>query len=97
VPCGLAFHTKNLWKLHVNDVDCLKSLEHFSHVVLLEAFRNKDLERISFLPSLKNLVICKCPRMKVAEGCTGTANTRAGGLWHGNTLPRYLQDVNPRH
>ena len=96
VPRGLAFHTKNLRELHVNDVNCLKSLDHFSHVVLLEAFRNTDLERISFLPSLKNLVICNCPRMKVLKGVPAlqTLLLEDYGM---ETLPRYLKDVNPRH
>ncbi|CAD6343900.1 unnamed protein product [Miscanthus lutarioriparius] len=96
VPRGLAFHTKKLRELHVNDVNCLKSLDHFSHVVLLEAFRNTDLERISFLPSLKNLVICNCPRMKVLMGVPAlqTLLLEDYGM---ETLPRYLKDVNPRH
>jgi len=96
VPRGLAFHTKNLRELHVNDVNCLKFLDHFSHVVLLEAFRNTDLERISFLPSLKNLVICNCPRMKVLKGVPAlqTLLLEDYGM---ETLPRYLKDVNPRH
>ncbi|CAN6380713.1 unnamed protein product [Urochloa humidicola] len=96
VPPGLAMHTKNLRKLYVYDVEQVQSLEKFSYVVLLEVFRNTDLERISVLPSLQKLVISNCPKMKVLKDVPAlqTLVLEDYGM---ETLPRYLQDVSPRH
>ncbi|CAO2153064.1 unnamed protein product [Urochloa humidicola] len=96
LPPGLSLHTKNLRKLYVYDVQHLKSLEDFPYVVLLEVFRNTDLERISVLPSLQKLVISNCPKMKVLRGVP-ELQTLVLENYSMETLPRYLQDVNPRH
>jgi hypothetical protein len=96
VPPGLAFHAKVLKELCIYDVMNLSSLENFSSVVHLEVFRNTDLERISNLPKLQKLIIAECPEMKVLEGMP-TLQRLDLEDYDIKTVPRYLQDVNPRH
>ncbi|XP_066333462.1 putative disease resistance RPP13-like protein 1 [Miscanthus floridulus] len=74
----------------------LSSLEKFSSVVLLVVFRNTNLERISNLPKLQKLVIVMCPEMKVLEGMPALQRLNLED-YDMETVPRYLQDVNPRH
>ncbi|XP_066336736.1 putative disease resistance protein RGA1 isoform X2 [Miscanthus floridulus] len=96
VPPGLAFHAMALKKLCIYDVKNLRYLENFASVVHLDLFRNTDLERISNLPKLQKLVIVMCPEMKVLEGMPALQRLNLED-YDMETVPRYLQDVNPRH
>jgi len=59
-------------------------------------FENTDLERISNLPRLQKLVIVECPKLKVLEGMP--ALQRLNLIDHDmEIVPRYLQDIKPRH
>jgi hypothetical protein len=96
VPPSLAFHAKALKKLCICDVKHLRSLENFASVVHLGVFRNIELERIINLPKVKNLVIVECPKMKVLEYMPALQRLNLEE-YDVETVPRYLQDVNPRH
>ncbi|XP_066333456.1 putative disease resistance RPP13-like protein 1 [Miscanthus floridulus] len=96
VPPGLAFHAMALKKLCIYDVKNLRYLENFASVVHLDLFRNTDLERISNLPKLQKLLIVMCPEMKVLEGMPALQRLNLED-YDMETVPRYLQDVNPRH
>ena len=96
VPPGLAFHARALKNLYIYDVKHLSSLENFASVVHLDVFRNTHLERISNLPKLQKLVILMCPKLKVVDGMPALQRLELGD-YDMETVPRYLQDVNPRH
>ncbi|KXG27853.1 putative disease resistance protein RGA4 [Sorghum bicolor] len=96
MPPGLAFHAKTLKKLCVYDVKHLSSLENFASVVHLDVFRNTHLERISNLPKLQKLVIVMCPKLKVVDGMPALQRLELED-YDMETVPRYLQGVNPRH
>ncbi|CAO2147848.1 unnamed protein product [Urochloa humidicola] len=96
IPCGLAFHAKNLKELCIYDVEHLSSIENLTSLVRLDVFRNKDLKRIGFFPKLQKLVIVICPNIKVLEGMPALQRLNLED-YNMETLPRYLQDINPRH
>ncbi|XP_066336763.1 putative disease resistance protein RGA1 [Miscanthus floridulus] len=96
MPPGLAFHAKSLKGLYIPDVKNLRYLENFTSVVHLDVFRNTDLERISNLPKLQKLVIVMCPEMKVLEGMPSLQRLNLQD-YEMETVPKYLQDVNPRY
>jgi Leucine-rich repeat (LRR) protein len=69
--------------------------EHPGSDLQIEVSRCPGLERISNLPKLEKLVIIECPKLKVLEGLP--ALQRLEVLDNDmETLPVYLQDVNPR-
>ncbi|CAO2145731.1 unnamed protein product, partial [Urochloa humidicola] len=96
MPAGLAFHARVLKRFGLYDVKNLNSLENIASVVHLDVFRNTNLERISNLPKLQKLVIIECPKLKVLYGIPAlqTLKLKDENL---ETVPSYLQDVNPRH
>ncbi|CAL4982304.1 unnamed protein product [Urochloa decumbens] len=96
VPPGLAFHAAALKKLNIYHVQRLSSLENFVSVIHLDVHGNTDLERIRNLPRLQKLVIVKCPNLKVLEGMPALQRLNLED-YDMETVPRYLQDVNPRH
>ncbi|CAN6374303.1 unnamed protein product [Urochloa humidicola] len=96
VPPGLAFHARTLKKLYIYDIKHLSSLENFTSVVHLDVFRNTDLERISNLPRLQKLVVFKCPKLKVLDGMPALQRLNLED-YDMETVPRYLQDLKPRH
>ncbi|CAL4989376.1 unnamed protein product [Urochloa decumbens] len=96
VPAGLSFHAMALKILVVYDVQHLSSLENFTSLVHLEVFSNNDLERIINLPRLQKLVIVKCPKLKLLEDVPALQRLNLED-YNMETVPRYLQDVNPRH
>ncbi|CAN6362389.1 unnamed protein product [Urochloa humidicola] len=96
LPPGLAFHGRALKKLYIYDVKHMRSLENFTFVVHLDVFRNTDLERISNLPRLQKLVVVECPKLKVLDDIPSLEKLELKDYGM-ETVPRYLQDVNPRH
>jgi Leucine-rich repeat (LRR) protein len=96
MPPGLAFHARALKKLFIYDVKNLRSLENFTSIVHLDVFGNTHLERISNFPKLQQLVIVKCLKMKVLEGMPALQRVTLEE-YDMETVPRYLQNVNPGH
>jgi len=96
VPRGLAFHARALKKLCIYDTKQLIALENFTSILHLDVFGNTDLERISNLPRLQKLVIVECPKLMVLEGMPvlQRLNLLSDDM---ETVPRYLQDIKPRH
>jgi len=72
------------------------ALENFTSILHLDVFGNTDLERISNLPRLQKLVIVECPKLMVLEGMPvlQRLNLLSDDM---ETVPRYLQDIKPRH
>ncbi|CAL4915385.1 unnamed protein product [Urochloa decumbens] len=96
VPPGLAYYAKALKKLCLYEVQYLRSLESLASVVELDVFHNLNLERISYLPKLQKLTIVKCPKMKVLHELPAIQRFELED-YSMDTLPMYLQNVNPRH
>ena len=96
VPPGLAFHARALKKLCIYDIKQLIALENFTSILHLDVSGNTDLERISNLPRLQKLVIVECPKLMVLEGMPvlQRLNLLSDDM---ETVPRYLQDIKPRH
>jgi hypothetical protein len=96
VPPGLASHARALKELLVYRVKNLRSLENFTSIVDLYILANTDLERIYNLPKLQQLTIHDCPKLMVLEGMPALQrlNVKDDDT---ETVPRYLQDVKPRH
>ncbi|KAL6653868.1 hypothetical protein ACP70R_008800 [Stipagrostis hirtigluma subsp. patula] len=96
LPPGLASHARALKKLYIYEVQHLTSLESLPCVVELDVFNNPKLETITNLPKLQKLTIVKCPKMKILHGVPAIQRL---GLedYSMETLPTYLQNVNPRH
>ncbi|KAL6658414.1 hypothetical protein ACP70R_004000 [Stipagrostis hirtigluma subsp. patula] len=96
VPPGLSFHAGALKELHVYRVKQLSSLENFGSVVLLLVWESPDLKWISNMPKLQKLIIDKCPKVKVLEGVPALQRLELKD-YSMETLPTYLQAVNPRY
>ncbi|XP_066341041.1 putative disease resistance protein RGA1 [Miscanthus floridulus] len=71
------------------------ALENFGSDLKIEVSRCHGLERISNLPNLQNLVIIRCPELKLLEGLPAL-HRLALEDYDMETLPGYLKDVNPR-
>jgi hypothetical protein len=71
-------------------------LENFPSDVHLDVLKNTHLERISNLPKLQKLIIVMCTKMKVLEGIPALQRLNMED-YDMETVPRYLQDANPRH
>lgn len=95
VPPGLTFHAISLKKLQVVKVQHLKSLDSFTSVTELKVWDSCDLERIADLPMLQKLSIFRCPKMKVLEGVPALISLILMD-YDIDTLPEYIQEVNPR-
>ncbi|KAL6870763.1 hypothetical protein ACP4OV_014611 [Aristida adscensionis] len=96
VPPGLAFHARALRTLVVHTVEHLRSLENFPCVVQLDLVHNPCMERISNFQELQKLIIINCPKMKVLEHVPALHRLILED-YRMQTLPRYLQNVSPRH
>ncbi|KAL6658407.1 hypothetical protein ACP70R_003993 [Stipagrostis hirtigluma subsp. patula] len=96
LPPGLPFHANALKELHVYSVKQLSSLQSFASVVHLHVSKSPDLEKISNMPKLQKLDIIMCPEVKVVEGVPALHRLLLQD-YDMETLPRYLQHVNPRH
>jgi len=74
----------------------LGSPDNLGSVSKAEVLQSPELERISNLPKLTNLFISLCPRMKILEGVPSLQRLELED-YDMETLPRYLQEVSPRH
>ncbi|KAL6619370.1 hypothetical protein ACP70R_034509 [Stipagrostis hirtigluma subsp. patula] len=95
IPPGLTSHATSLRELHVDRVQHLESLERFTSVTDLWVGFNPDLVRISNLPRLQKLSITYCPELEVLEGVPALLSLKLED-YDMETLPEYLQQVNPR-
>ncbi|KAF8762254.1 hypothetical protein HU200_009641 [Digitaria exilis] len=96
LPPGLSFNARALKKISIYQVKHLKSLENFTCVVDLEVIECTDMERISNLPKLHNLVITECPKMKVLEGVHALQRLKLED-YDMETIPGYVKEIKPRH
>ncbi|GJN20034.1 hypothetical protein PR202_gb07357 [Eleusine coracana subsp. coracana] len=96
LPTGLASHARMLKKLFVYEVQHLSSLENLVSIVELEVFDNPNLEKIRNLPKLQKLTIVKCQKMKILYGMPAIQKLELEDYCM-DTLPTYLQNVNPRY
>jgi hypothetical protein len=71
-------------------------LENFGSVFKAQVLESPNLERISNLPQMTDLLMSSCPRMKTLDGVPALQRLELQD-YAMETLPRYLQDVNPRH
>lgn len=96
LPPGLASHARALKSISAQNNQHLNSLENFASAVELEVAKNPDLERITNLPNLRKLEIEACPKLNVLDGICALQRLVLED-YAMETLPGYMQDVNPRH
>ncbi|XP_021316662.1 disease resistance protein RGA2 [Sorghum bicolor] len=72
-----------------------RAMENIGSGLEMAMVRCPHLERISNLPKLHNLRIISCPELKVLEGLPSLQRLELVD-YDMNTVPAYLQDVNPR-
>ncbi|KAL6630910.1 hypothetical protein ACP70R_028250 [Stipagrostis hirtigluma subsp. patula] len=95
IPPGLTSHATSLRELRVYGIQHLESLERFTSVTDLWVGFNPDVVRISNLPRLQKLSINNCPKLEVLEGVPALLSLKLED-YDIETLPEYLQQVNPR-
>ncbi|KAJ1274626.1 hypothetical protein BS78_05G075900 [Paspalum vaginatum] len=72
------------------------AMENMESKLEIQVIRCSSLERITNLPKLQELRIIWCPKMKELEGLPALQGLLLED-YDMETLPRYLQDVKPRH
>ncbi|KAK3118150.1 hypothetical protein QOZ80_9BG0694960 [Eleusine coracana subsp. coracana] len=72
------------------------ALENLGSAAELVVYLCSGLERINNLPKTRKLKIIRCPKLKILEGLPALQSLLLQD-YEMETLPRYLQHVNPRH
>jgi hypothetical protein len=70
--------------------------ENLAGPIEIQVIRCVSIERIGNMPKTQELRIIKCPKLKVLEGMPALRRLVLED-YSMTTLPRYLQDVHPRH
>uniref|UniRef100_A0ACD5V8B6 Uncharacterized protein n=1 Tax=Avena sativa TaxID=4498 RepID=A0ACD5V8B6_AVESA len=96
LPPSLATQASALNDLAIKYVRGLISVENFASLVELEVFELLDLERITKLPRLQKLTITNCPKLKVLGGVAALHRLMLDDD-DMETLPEYMESINPRH
>jgi hypothetical protein len=86
-----------IWQeLNLYELANLTSVENFPSIVELDVFGCPKLKRIGGLSKLHKIKIVRCPNMEVLESVALLDSLELGDA-NMETLPGYLQAVNPRY
>ena len=97
LPAGLASTKRHtLRELYLYDLTNLTHVENIPSVVKLDVFDCPELKKISGLSMLQKIRIVRCPKLEVLKGVPALGSLELEDPTM-DTLPKYLQAVNPRY
>ncbi|CAD6255487.1 unnamed protein product [Miscanthus lutarioriparius] len=97
LPPGLASSMRHgLKELYLYKLTNLTHVENIPSVVKLDVFDCPELKKISGLSMLQKIRIVRCPKLEVLKGVPALGSLELEDPTM-DTLPEYLQAVNPRY